>query len=153
MELAHPFLTQKMYLTGKHAGTCASKPLQCRICVSITVNRLKLKCAEIADEQPPTKELPERSCYTRARMRQTEMLFWKLTRHDDVKCIMPVQNIVVRSSEAGERIDTFLAKRAGITRSQVQKFIVNGAVFVNEMSVSRNYRLKVNDADRLQCHR
>jgi len=59
---------------------------------------------------------------------------------------MPVQNIVVQSSEAGERIDTFLAEKTGITRSQVQKFIVNGAVFVNEMSVSRNYRLKMNDA-------
>lgn len=59
---------------------------------------------------------------------------------------MPVQNIVVQSSEAGERIDTFLAEKIGITRSQVQKFIVNGAVFVNEMSVSRNYRLKMNDA-------
>jgi 23S rRNA pseudouridine1911/1915/1917 synthase len=58
---------------------------------------------------------------------------------------MPVQNIAVQSSDVGERIDTFLAKKTGITRSQVQKFIVNGAVFVNEMSVSRNYRLKMND--------
>jgi len=68
-----------------------------------------------------------------------------LTPYDDVKCIMPVQNIVVQSSDVGERIDTFLAKKTGITRSQVQKYIMSGAVFVNEMSVSRNYRLKMND--------
>lgn len=67
-------------------------------------------------------------------------------RHDEVKCIMPVQNIVVQSSDAGERIDTFLAQKTGITRSQVQKFIMNGAVSVNGSTVSRNYRLKMNDA-------
>jgi len=58
---------------------------------------------------------------------------------------MPVQNILVQSSDIGERIDTFLAKKTGITRSQIQKFIVSGAVSVNEMSVSRNYRLRMND--------
>jgi 23S rRNA pseudouridine1911/1915/1917 synthase len=58
---------------------------------------------------------------------------------------MSVQNIVVQSSDVGERIDTFLSKKTGITRSQVQKFVVNGAVFVNGMPVSRNYRLKIND--------
>jgi 23S rRNA pseudouridine1911/1915/1917 synthase len=59
---------------------------------------------------------------------------------------MPVQDIVVQSSEEGERIDTFLAKKTGITRSQTQKFITNGAVSVNGAIVSRNYRLKMNDA-------
>jgi 23S rRNA pseudouridine1911/1915/1917 synthase len=58
---------------------------------------------------------------------------------------MSVQNIVVQSSDVGERIDTFLSKKTGITRSQVQKFVMNGAVFVNGMPVSRNYRLKIND--------
>jgi 23S rRNA pseudouridine1911/1915/1917 synthase len=69
-----------------------------------------------------------------------------LTRHDDVKCIMPVQNIVVQSSDAGDRVDTFLAKKTGITRSQIQKFIISGAVSVNGSTVTRNYRLKMNDA-------
>jgi 23S rRNA pseudouridine1911/1915/1917 synthase len=59
---------------------------------------------------------------------------------------MPVQNIIVRSSDADDRIDIFLAKKTGITRSQIQKFIVNGAVSVNGSTVSRNYRLKMNDA-------
>ena len=54
-------------------------------------------------------------------------------------------NIVVRSPDAGERIDTFLSRETGITRSQVQRLILNGAVFVNEMAVGRNYRLKIND--------
>jgi 23S rRNA pseudouridine1911/1915/1917 synthase len=69
-----------------------------------------------------------------------------LTQCDDVECIMPEQKITVQSSDAGERIDIFLAEKTGITRSQIQKFIRDGAVSVNGISVSRNYRLKVNDS-------
>jgi 23S rRNA pseudouridine1911/1915/1917 synthase len=58
---------------------------------------------------------------------------------------MPVHSIIVQSSDAGDRIDAFLAKKTGITRSQIQKFIMSGAVSVNEATVGRNHRLKMND--------
>jgi 23S rRNA pseudouridine1911/1915/1917 synthase len=54
-------------------------------------------------------------------------------------------NIEVQPPEAGERLDTFLARKIGITRSQVQKLIAEGNVFVNNKDVSQNYRLKEKD--------
>jgi len=56
-----------------------------------------------------------------------------------------IQNIAVQTSEAGERIDTFLARKTGITRSQIQKLITSGRVIVNNKDVDQNYRLRVKD--------
>jgi len=58
---------------------------------------------------------------------------------------MQVKNIVVQISEAGKRIDIFLAKRTGITRSQIQRLITQGNVLINSKDVSQNYRLKSKD--------
>ncbi len=56
-----------------------------------------------------------------------------------------IQNIIVQTSEAGGRIDTLLARKTGITRSQIQKLITSGHVLVNGKDVDQNYRLKVKD--------
>lgn len=56
-----------------------------------------------------------------------------------------VKNIDVQISEAGKRIDIFLAKRTGITRSQIQRLITQGNVLINSKEVSQNYRLKSKD--------
>ena len=56
-----------------------------------------------------------------------------------------VKNIDVQISEAGKRIDIFLAKRTGITRSQIQRLITQGNVLINSKDVSQNYRLKSKD--------
>ena len=56
-----------------------------------------------------------------------------------------VKNIEVQISEAGKRIDIFLAKRTGITRSQIQRLITQGNVLINSKDVSQNYRLKSKD--------
>ena len=56
-----------------------------------------------------------------------------------------VKNIEVQISEAGKRIDIFLAKRTGITRSQIQRLIIQGNVLINSKDVSQNYRLKSKD--------
>lgn len=58
---------------------------------------------------------------------------------------MHVQEIVVNSSNAGQRLDTFLASKTSITRSQLQKLIEDGSVLVNSRIVSQNYRVKTND--------
>jgi 23S rRNA pseudouridine1911/1915/1917 synthase len=58
---------------------------------------------------------------------------------------MHIKKILVHTSEAGERIDTFLAIKTGITRSQIQRLITKGNVLVNSKNVSRNYRLKTKD--------
>jgi 23S rRNA pseudouridine1911/1915/1917 synthase len=58
---------------------------------------------------------------------------------------MSFQHISVRVQEAGERLDIFLAGKAGITRSQIQKLIEQGEVLVNEKSLPRNYRTKPDD--------
>jgi 23S rRNA pseudouridine1911/1915/1917 synthase len=55
------------------------------------------------------------------------------------------EHITVQISEAGQRIDTFLARKTGITRSQIQKIIEKGGVLVNGALVSRHYRMKVRD--------
>ncbi|HXX82168.1 MAG TPA: RluA family pseudouridine synthase [Thermodesulfovibrionales bacterium] len=56
-----------------------------------------------------------------------------------------LRHIKVDVSEAGNRLDTFLARKTGITRSQIQKLIGNGDVLVNNAVVSQNYRTKGNE--------
>jgi 23S rRNA pseudouridine1911/1915/1917 synthase len=56
-----------------------------------------------------------------------------------------IDKISVEPSEAGERIDIFLAGKTGITRSQIQKLIEQGNVFVNNKPVNQNYRIRTND--------
>lgn len=58
---------------------------------------------------------------------------------------MQSEKIKVQPSEAGERLDTFLARKTGITRSQIQVHIKSGDVFVNEKKVAQHYRLKAQD--------
>lgn len=58
---------------------------------------------------------------------------------------MSVQKLFVQKAESGERLDTFLANTTSITRSQIQRLIEKGDVFVNEMHFSQNYRVKIND--------
>jgi 23S rRNA pseudouridine1911/1915/1917 synthase len=57
-----------------------------------------------------------------------------------------IRTIAITEEEAGERIDTFLAGKTGITRSQIQKRIEKGDVLVNSKPVSQNYRIKSNDS-------
>jgi 23S rRNA pseudouridine1911/1915/1917 synthase len=57
-----------------------------------------------------------------------------------------IRTIAIKEEEAGERIDTFLAGKTGITRSQIQKRIEKGDVLVNSKPVSQNYRIKSNDS-------
>lgn len=54
--------------------------------------------------------------------------------------------MVVQISEAGERVDTFLAGKTGISRSQIQLYISKGYVFVNNMPVVPHYRIKTGDS-------
>ncbi len=58
---------------------------------------------------------------------------------------MPHRIIAIRSSDVGERIDVFLARETGITRSQIQKRIEKGDILVNEKPVAPNYRVKIKD--------
>src|SRR4030043_844171 len=58
---------------------------------------------------------------------------------------MQIKNIIVRTTETGERLDTFLAKKTGITRSQIQRLIEKGNILVNNKDISQNYRLKAKD--------
>jgi len=62
-----------------------------------------------------------------------------------VEFIMPGENFVVQVSEVGERLDMFLTKKTGITRSQIQKFIEKGNVLVGGSTVKPNYKVKAND--------
>lgn len=49
------------------------------------------------------------------------------------------------SPEEGERIDLFLAKEEGITRSMAQRSLEKGLVKVNGAAVAKNYRLRRGD--------
>jgi 23S rRNA pseudouridine1911/1915/1917 synthase len=62
---------------------------------------------------------------------------------------MSIQTVIVQPADSGERIDTFLAKVTGITRSQIQRSLDNGAILVNDKSASQNYRIKINDVIRI----
>ncbi len=55
------------------------------------------------------------------------------------------EDIIVQDSEKGERLDIFLLKKTGITRSQVQKLIRQGNVLVNDSKINQNYRVKPED--------
>jgi 23S rRNA pseudouridine1911/1915/1917 synthase len=55
------------------------------------------------------------------------------------------EEIVVHISETGERLDTFLAGKTGITRSQIQSLIKKGTVLVNAAKAAQNYRVKAHD--------
>jgi 23S rRNA pseudouridine1911/1915/1917 synthase len=59
---------------------------------------------------------------------------------------MHVINIEVQPLKTGERIDTFLARKTGITRSQIQRLITTGNVLVNNKNIGQNYRLKEKDS-------
>ncbi len=58
---------------------------------------------------------------------------------------MNSKDIVVQTSEAGQRLDTFLAKRTRITRSQIQRLIEKGNVLVCGKAASQHYRVKAED--------
>lgn len=58
---------------------------------------------------------------------------------------MQAKDISVQSSDTKERLDVFLAKKTGITRSQVRKLIEQGNVLVSGRQLSRNYRVKIGD--------
>ncbi len=58
---------------------------------------------------------------------------------------MRIKEIIVQTSEEGERLDTFLAKKTGITRSQIQRLVARGNVLVNSKDVTQDYRLKAKD--------
>ncbi|HET6516438.1 MAG TPA: RluA family pseudouridine synthase [Thermodesulfovibrionales bacterium] len=58
---------------------------------------------------------------------------------------MEKKDIIVRPLEAGQRVDTFLASRTGITRSQVQKLIEGGHILINERPGSTNYKVRAYD--------
>jgi 23S rRNA pseudouridine1911/1915/1917 synthase len=55
------------------------------------------------------------------------------------------EEIVVHLSEAGERLDTFLARKTGITRSQIQALIKNGSVLINTYQSNQSHPVKVHD--------
>jgi len=55
------------------------------------------------------------------------------------------EDIIVQDSEKGERLDIFLLKKTGITRSQIQKLIRQGNILVNDSKVNQNYRVKPAD--------
>lgn len=59
------------------------------------------------------------------------------------------QEIIIGESEKGERIDICLAKRTGLTRSRIQRLINEGYILVNDKQVKQNYRLKGNEAIRI----
>ena len=54
--------------------------------------------------------------------------------------------IVVRMLDTGERLDTFLAKKTRITRSQIQRLIEKEDVLVNRLAVSKDYRVRAEDS-------
>lgn len=55
------------------------------------------------------------------------------------------QEIRVQPDEGGERIDVFLAKRTGKTRSQIQKLIESANIVVDGRTVKPNYRVRAGD--------
>jgi 23S rRNA pseudouridine1911/1915/1917 synthase len=60
-----------------------------------------------------------------------------------------LSHIKIDISEAGNRLDIFLARKTGITRSQIQKLIGKGDVLVDNVAVSQNYRTKGNEVVRI----
>ena len=58
---------------------------------------------------------------------------------------MSEQKVLIDSANAGERIDILLAKKTGITRSQIQKLLERREILVNERSANPNYRVRPGD--------
>jgi 23S rRNA pseudouridine1911/1915/1917 synthase len=58
---------------------------------------------------------------------------------------MEIKDVVVQISEEGQRLDTFLAKKIKITRSQIQKLIEKSNVLVNQRPASQSYKVKTED--------
>ena len=53
---------------------------------------------------------------------------------------------ILYDSNKGERIDLYLSKRTGITRSRIQRLIREGNILVKGKSIKPNYRLKRSDS-------
>jgi 23S rRNA pseudouridine1911/1915/1917 synthase len=58
---------------------------------------------------------------------------------------MSAQTVIIQESDIGERVDILLARKTGITRSQIQKFLERGDILVNETHVDQNYRVRTKD--------
>jgi len=56
-----------------------------------------------------------------------------------------IQRISVLHSDISKRLDVFVSEKTGITRSQVQRLIKEGLVFVNNKTENQNYKVKTND--------
>ena len=56
-----------------------------------------------------------------------------------------IKHYTVRPDEAGERIDTFLARKTEISRSQIQRFILKKNVLVNEKQISQHFKIRTGD--------
>jgi 23S rRNA pseudouridine1911/1915/1917 synthase len=52
---------------------------------------------------------------------------------------------IVHDSEEGERIDTYLSKKTGISRSRIQRQIKEGNILVNGERIRQNYRVRTGD--------
>jgi 23S rRNA pseudouridine1911/1915/1917 synthase len=63
----------------------------------------------------------------------------------EVQSLMERIEITVDASEAGVRLDIYLARKTGITRSQIQKVIIGGDVLVSGEKVSRHYKIRGGD--------
>ncbi|MBQ4574786.1 MAG: RluA family pseudouridine synthase [Clostridia bacterium] len=55
------------------------------------------------------------------------------------------RSFTAEASDAGARIDLFVAERVDLTRSASQKLVEKGAVTVNGRTVAKNYKLRAED--------
>jgi len=76
-----------------------------------------------------------------------EIFLCAIDRFPENRHLICVQSFtfIVESSENRERIDTLLAGRADITRSQIQKYIAEGNVLVNDEVIRQNFKVKTGD--------
>lgn len=58
---------------------------------------------------------------------------------------MDINILSVQPSDAGGRLDIYLAEQTGISRSQIQALIRRGAVLVNNRTFTQHYRVKAED--------
>lgn len=56
-----------------------------------------------------------------------------------------IEHYIVKPDEAGERIDTFLARKTEISRSQIQRLILTKNVLVNEKHIRQNFKIRAAD--------
>jgi len=54
-------------------------------------------------------------------------------------------NFTAGTENSGIRIDKYISENSELTRSAIQRLLENGKILVNGVSVSKNYKLKVND--------